>query len=53
LKTTKDDIKQLLAVDVEGWKNEIADISTNYEKFGARLPAALKQELDGLKARLG
>jgi phosphoenolpyruvate carboxykinase (GTP) len=53
LKITPEEIKQLLAVDPEGWKNEIADINTNYDKFGTHLPAALKQELAGLKQRLG
>ncbi len=52
LKTTTEDLKQLLSVDAEGWQGEIADISAYYEKFGARLPAALKQELEGLKQRL-
>ncbi len=53
LKTTKEDIKQLLSVDPEGWKNELADISAYYAKFGDKLPAALQKELDGLKQRLG
>jgi phosphoenolpyruvate carboxykinase (GTP) len=52
LKISKDEIKALLAVDPEGWKKEIEDIEGNYAKFGDRLPKALKQELEGLKARL-
>jgi phosphoenolpyruvate carboxykinase (GTP) len=44
---------QLLKVDLEGWKKEIADVATNYSKFGARLPAALNTQLDSLKQRLG
>jgi phosphoenolpyruvate carboxykinase (GTP) len=46
-------IAELLKVDVGGWKNEIADVATNYAKFGARMPAALTAQLDGLKQRLG
>jgi phosphoenolpyruvate carboxykinase (GTP) len=47
-----EDVKQLLAVDVAGWKNEIADVAANYTKFGSHLPKALTEQLDGLKKRL-
>ena len=46
------DMKELLSVDKEGWKNELADISQYYEKFGGRLPEALKKELEDLRSRL-
>ncbi len=46
------EMKELLSVDKEGWKNELADISQYYEKFGDRLPAALKKELESLRSRL-
>ena len=46
------DMKELLSVDREGWENELADISQYYEKFGDRLPAALKRELESLRSRL-
>jgi len=52
-KVTAADIKELLRVDAEGWKKEIADIGSNYDKFGSRLPAAMRGQLDELKARLG
>ncbi len=52
LKISKDEIKALLSVDAEGWKNEAVDIAGYYEKLGDRLPKALKQELEGLKSRL-
>ena len=47
-----DDVKQLVSVDVEGWKSETADCAAYYGKFGDRFPAALKKELDGLQSRL-
>jgi phosphoenolpyruvate carboxykinase (GTP) len=50
---TVEQLQQLLQVDVEGWKNEIADVAANYAKFGSRLPAALNAQLDNLKQRLG
>jgi phosphoenolpyruvate carboxykinase (GTP) len=46
------DMKELLSVDKEGWKNELADISQYYDKFGDRLPEALKKELEALRSRL-
>ena len=53
LKISEADLKTLLSVDAEGWKKEAEDISAHYDKFGDRLPAALRKELDGLKQRLG
>jgi GTP-dependent phosphoenolpyruvate carboxykinase len=35
----------LLAVDIAGWKNEIADVAANYAKFGTHLPKALNDQL--------
>ncbi|MDD4870789.1 MAG: phosphoenolpyruvate carboxykinase (GTP), partial [Kiritimatiellae bacterium] len=46
------DINELLEVDVEGWKRELADTEEFYSKFGNRFPEALKKELEGLKGRL-
>jgi phosphoenolpyruvate carboxykinase (GTP) len=48
-----ENLKQLLEVDVAGWKNEIADVATNYKKFGAALPTALNEQLEQLQKRLG
>ena len=53
LKLPDEDVKELLAVDLAGWKNEIADVAANYAKFGDKLPAALTAQLDGLRKRLG
>jgi phosphoenolpyruvate carboxykinase (GTP) len=47
------DVKELLAVDVPGWKAEIADIHANYTKFGSHLPKALLDQLEELEERLG
>ena len=48
-----EDINQLLAVDLAGWKNEIADVAANYAKFGDKLPKALNEQLDSLRKRIG
>jgi len=42
----------LLTVDPEVWREEAALIGPDYEKFGARLPAALWEELAALQDRL-
>lgn len=45
-------LAELLAVDVNGWIKETEDIAESHQKFGARLPAALRQQLHELRARL-
>jgi len=47
------DMKEILSVDTEGWKQEIADVRANhYPKFGDKLPKELMTEMEGLEARL-
>ena len=45
-------LAELLRVDVEAWRGELEAIRAHYEKFGARLPQGLRDELDGLEQRL-
>ncbi len=52
LNFSQDDLQELLAVDVEGWKKEIEDVAASYARFGDRMPAALTMELDNLRRRL-
>ncbi|OGV66311.1 MAG: phosphoenolpyruvate carboxykinase [Lentisphaerae bacterium RIFOXYA12_FULL_48_11] len=52
LDVSRTDLDNLLSVDVEGWKRELADIEQFYSTFGDKLPDALKKELEGLKGRL-
>jgi phosphoenolpyruvate carboxykinase (GTP) len=47
-----ENLKELLHVDLEGWKKEIADVEANYTKFGSHLPKALNEELEKLRKRL-
>jgi phosphoenolpyruvate carboxykinase (GTP) len=48
------DMKELLSVDVEGWKAELADVRANhYSKFGDKLPKELTSEIEALEKRLG
>ena len=46
-------MRQLLAVDVPGWHQEITGVESYYEKFGGQLPATLRAQLDALRQRLG
>jgi phosphoenolpyruvate carboxykinase (GTP) len=47
------DMQQLLAVDVAGWKKEAEDVAVDYSKYDGKLPKALHDQLDGLRKRLG
>ena len=49
---TAADMHELLRVDVAGWQHEIASIEESYKPYGAKLPYALRAELEALKARL-
>jgi len=50
---SEEDMKELLSVDIEGWKKEIADIRANhYPKFGDKLPKELADELVAIEKRL-
>ena len=46
-------MKELLKVDIEGWKAEIPLIKEHFATFGDKLPKGLKDELSELEKRLG
>jgi phosphoenolpyruvate carboxykinase (GTP) len=46
------DMKELTAVDKQGWKAEIPLIKEHFATFGAKLPKALADELAALEKRL-
>ena len=47
------DLKVLLTVDTEGWKQELPMIKEHFATFGDKLPGGLKEELAALEKRLG
>ena len=53
LEISLDTLKGLLDVDRDLWKSETDGITEFYAKFGDKLPAELRHQLDALKARLG
>jgi phosphoenolpyruvate carboxykinase (GTP) len=52
LEIADEDLEELLAVDVEGWKDAVPQIREHYAQFGGDLPAALNVALDTLDAKL-
>jgi phosphoenolpyruvate carboxykinase (GTP) len=46
-------LPELLRVDNDAWRNEVADIGKFFAQFGNRLPARLARQLDLLGTRLG
>jgi phosphoenolpyruvate carboxykinase (GTP) len=50
---TVESMKELLEIDVEGWKKELADVKANhYPIFGSRLPQELLNQLELFTKRL-
>jgi phosphoenolpyruvate carboxykinase (GTP) len=47
------DMEELLKIDRDGWKKEVASIRENYKTYGAKLPAELQKQLEELEKRLG
>ena len=52
LDITVDTIKDLLSVDKDLWKEDAQGIEEFYAKFGSKLPAEMRKQLDALKERL-
>jgi GTP-dependent phosphoenolpyruvate carboxykinase len=46
---TAEDMRELLSVEVDGWKNEMMSIKEHYARFGDRLPQELIDQLSALK----
>ena len=47
-----EDMRELLSVDVAGWKIEMESIKELYSRFGNKLPQELTNHLSALKKRL-
>ena len=48
-----EDLRELLRVDVDGWRAELADIERHLARFGDRLPERLREQLRRLQERMG
>lgn len=49
---TPETMKELLTVDVDGWKKELDGVGESWVKFGDRIPKALTDKLAEIKAEL-
>ncbi|MFM7232108.1 MAG: phosphoenolpyruvate carboxykinase (GTP) [bacterium] len=45
-------LEELMRVDVEGWLSEVPSMRAHFDKFGAKLPQGLRDELEALESRL-
>jgi phosphoenolpyruvate carboxykinase (GTP) len=52
LNVTPDDMKELLTVDEDEWREEVPRIREHYSQFNERLPEKLASFVDDLEARL-
>jgi phosphoenolpyruvate carboxykinase (GTP) len=52
LDLAREDLAELLGVDVEGWLEELPLIAEHYDRFGSHLPPELRSELASMKERL-
>ncbi len=48
-----ENIHELLRVDVEAWRREVASIEQHFAQFGDRLPERMRAQVRLLRARLG
>ncbi len=53
LYVTPETMAKLLEIDVEGWKEQLPQMREHYAKFGDKLPAELRAQLEELEKRLG
>lgn len=52
LNISPEELRELLTVDKEAWKKEVAELTTYFRLFGNHLPKGIQDELDSLKQRL-
>jgi phosphoenolpyruvate carboxykinase (GTP) len=53
LNISKENMEELMRIDIKAWKEEIPDIEKHFAKFGNRLPERLVKQLEELRKRLG
>jgi phosphoenolpyruvate carboxykinase (GTP) len=52
LDLSDEDMRELLAVDVEAWTAQLLQVREHFARFGDRLPEELRAQLDALEQRL-
>ena len=46
-------MRELLEVDLDGWRQQLPQMHEHFARFGDKLPAELRQQLEALEERLG
>jgi phosphoenolpyruvate carboxykinase (GTP) len=49
---SSDAMRELLEVDLEGWRAQLPQMHEHFARFGEKLPAELRAQLDALEGRL-
>jgi phosphoenolpyruvate carboxykinase (GTP) len=52
LEITREELETLLVIDPDGIRHELDQAEAYFAQFGDRLPAAMREELEGLRERL-
>ncbi len=52
LEVSETALQELLRVDLDRWTSELPALKSHYERFGAKLPQGLRDELSALEQRL-
>ena len=52
LDISAEQLAELLAVDIDAWREQLDQFRAHFGRFGDRLPHALDQQLDALAERL-
>jgi len=52
IKISQENLKTLLSVDKEGWKNDLKELREYYKIFGKKLPKELKNYLETIEKKL-
>ena len=53
LDVSEEDMTELLHVDEKAWQSELPEVDEFFGKFGDKLPARIKAQLEKLRERLG
>jgi phosphoenolpyruvate carboxykinase (GTP) len=53
LDVSDEEMAELLRVDLDGWAAQLPQVQEHYARFGDKLPAALRSQLNALETRLG
>lgn len=53
LDASKEDLEEILKIDQDGWRTEVASRREYFATFGSRFPRVLSEQVDALERRIG